>query len=128
MRWLKLNRIAGPLAFIALALQFALTFGHVHLDNFHPDNIRLDVHRPHMAAGAAGVQSQQLPQQTPGNDGDEYCAVCATIYLAANSFVPQAPLLPAPPVSQAIEHVRHVTGVDVVRRRSPFQSRAPPLA
>jgi hypothetical protein len=119
MGWLKLKGIASPLALMALALQFALTFGHVHLDK---------VYRPHMATAGASVQSQQLPQQNRGGDGDEYCAVCATIYLAANSFVSHAPLLPAPPVSQAIRHIHRVTAIAVVPRRTPFQSRAPPLA
>ena len=119
MRWLKLKRIASPLALIALALQFALTFGHVHLDS---------VYQPHMATAGASVQSQQLPRQNPGDNGVEYCVVCATIYLAANSFVPHAPLLPAPPVSQAIRHIHSVTAIAVVPRRTAFQSRAPPLA
>ena len=76
-------------------------------------------------AGAQG--SQSIPAQQPGNDADDYCAICATIHLAANSFVPQAPQLPVPFVSQTIEHADRAAVAFIAPRRPPFQSRAPPL-
>ena len=72
--------------------------------------------------------SQSVPAQHPGNDADDYCAICATIYLAANSFVPQAPQLPAFFASRLIEHFDRVAVTFIAPRRTPFQSRAPPLA
>jgi hypothetical protein len=116
------GRFASWLALAALALQLVLSFGHVHPDG---------VHRAYdVAAGAASnaQAAQPLPVQQPGDDGDDYCAICATIYLAANSFVPQAPPLPVPFVSQSIEHCDRVAVVFIAPRRTPFQSRAPPLA
>jgi len=115
------RRFASWLALGALALQLALSFGHIHLDR---------VHRTHYGTTVAGssAQAQPLPAQQPGNDSDDYCAVCAAIYLAANSFVPQAPQLPALFASRLIEHVDRIAIVFVVPRRTPFQSRAPPLA
>jgi len=115
------RRFASWLALGALALQLVLSFGHVHLDG---------VHRGSPAATAAGssAKAQPLPAQQPGDDGDDYCAICATIYLAAGSFVPQAPQLPALFASRLIEHVDRVAIVFVAPRRTAFQSRAPPLA
>jgi hypothetical protein len=122
MRWARyIRRFGGCLALAALALQLVLSFGHVHLGG---------IHRTHYGTTVAGssAQARPLPAQNPGDDGDDYCAICATIYLAANSFVPQAPQLPALFASGLIEHVDRVAIVFVVPRRSPFQSRAPPLA
>jgi hypothetical protein len=99
----------------------AVSFGHVHLDGVHRADLAL-------AIAGSGAQASQLPAPHPGNDGDDdYCAICATIYLAANSFLPPAPELPVPFVSQTIEHFDRVAVVFIVPRRTPFQSRAPPL-
>jgi hypothetical protein len=120
MRWVRSNnRFGAWLAFAALALQIAVSFGHVHLDG---------VRRLSPVVTLAGAQgSQSLPAQQPSNDADDYCAICATIYLAANSFIPQAPQLPVPFVSQAIEHADRAAVAFIAPRRPPFQSRAPPL-
>lgn len=116
-----MRRWGGHLALAALALQFVLSFGHIHLDGVHRAY-------PATAATAANAQAPAFPAPQPGNDGDDYCAVCASIYLAASSFVPQAPQLPVPAVSQTVEHGDHATVLCVIPRRTPFQSRAPPLA
>ena len=123
MRWVFHNRPFGScLALAALAVQIVVSFGHVHLDGVH----RTD---PALIDAGSRAQASQLPAQHPANDGDDdYCAICATIYLAANSFLPPAPELPAPFVSQTIEHFDHVVVVFIAPRRAPFQSRAPPLA
>ena len=119
MPWVRRNnRFGSWLALAALALQIVVSFGHVHLDRVARASVAV--------AGAPG--SPGLPDQQPGNEADDYCAICATIYLAANSFVPQAPQLVVPFAAQTIEHVDRVAAVFIVPRRAPFQSRAPPLA
>ncbi len=123
MGWvLRHRRYGACLALAALALQLVVSFGHVHLDG---------VNRGFPAVHAAGSGAQALqsvPAQHPGDDADDYCAICATIYLAANSFLPQAPQLPVPFVAQSIEHFDRVAVVFIAPRRAAFQSRAPPLA
>jgi hypothetical protein len=122
MRWVDNWRFGSCLALAALALQLVVSFGHVHLDGVH----RAD---PALAIAGSGAQASQLPAPHPGNDGDDdYCAICATIFLAANSFLPPAPQLPVPFVSRPIEHFARVAVDFIVPRRAPFQSRAPPLA
>jgi hypothetical protein len=69
-----------------------------------------------------------LPAGQPGDDDDGYCAICATIYFTAHSFVPEPPHLPALFVSRPIEHCVRVAAALGTPRRTPFQSRAPPLA
>jgi hypothetical protein len=121
MRWVRRNnRFGSWLALAALALQIVVSFGHVHLDR---------VARASAVVAVAGApETPSLPDQQPGNEADDYCAICATIYLAGNSFVPQAPQLVVPFAAQTIEHVDRTAAVFIGPRRAPFQSRAPPLA
>jgi hypothetical protein len=121
MRWVRARSGAvSRLALFALALQIALSFGHVHLGGFR-----------HAGGGfsAGGTKSApSAPTQKPASDADDYCAICATIHLAATSLLPQAPHLPVPFVARPVEHVNYTTATSFSTRRAPFQSRAPPLA
>jgi hypothetical protein len=122
MRWVRsTKRFGGWVAFAALALQMVVSFGHVHLDAVHRA-------APLMAtAGAIAQAVQPSPAPQPQNDADDYCAICASIFLAATSFVPQAPQLPVPFGGERIE-LSFVVAFDVVEpRRVLFQSRAPPI-
>ncbi len=122
MRWIHNRRFGSWLALAALALQLVVSFGHVHLDGVHRTY-------PALAVSGSGAQASQLPAPQPGNDtDDDYCAICATIFLAASSFLPPVPQLPVPFVSRAVEHVARVAVVLITPQRWPFQSRAPPLA
>jgi len=107
----------------ALAIQLAVSFGHVHLEGV----ARTDA--AGVALATAGRASQSLVALQPGTAGgdDDYCPICASVFLTANSFVPQAPVLPVPSVSNAVEHFISNAPVFVVFRRLAFQSRAPPL-
>ena len=122
MRWRRRHRRLGSwLALAALALQIVLSFGHVHFEGIGRG-------LPIAANGAQVHASRTGPVQRSAVDLDDYCAICASIYLTANSFVPQAPRLPVPSVSQAIAHRDRLASVSVAARRTPFQSRAPPPA
>jgi hypothetical protein len=122
MRLMPSNRgFSTWLALFALALQMAVSFGHVHL---------VGIHGVYPEAESTGFKShaQVLPAQQPGDDDDDaYCPICASVYLTANSFVPAAPVLPVPSVSNVVEHFSRKAPVFVVFRRLAFQSRAPPL-
>jgi hypothetical protein len=121
MRWVRARLGAGSrFALFALALQITLAFGHVHPGDFR-----------HVGGGVAarGASSApSAPAQHPVRDADDYCAICATIHLAATSLLPQAPPLPAPFAARAVEHVNCIAAAFFSSRRAPFQSRAPPLA
>jgi hypothetical protein len=122
------KRYGARLALLALALQIVLSFGHVHLENVHLDGIRASHVAVAGAHNAATVQaSRQLPAQNPG-DGDDYCAICASIFLASTSYVSQPPPLPVPAGFHRIEHSYSVAFDTIAPRRVAFQSRAPPAA
>jgi hypothetical protein len=115
------GRFGSWLALIALAFQLAVSFGHVHLDGVR-------IVSKAAAVGQPSHTAQSLPAQQPG-DKDDYCAICASLYLAANSFVPLPPPLPVPLLpSSEILHIDYGAALSVAPRRLAFQSRAPPLA
>jgi hypothetical protein len=120
MQWFRVKlKVGARLALFALALQIALSLGHVHPGDFR-----------HVGGGlAAGGASSapSAPSQQPVRDADDYCAICATIHLAATSLLPQAPPLPVPFASQTVEHFNSTAPSSLPARRAPFQSRAPPL-
>jgi len=123
MRWVRNYRqFGGWLALAALALQLVLSFGHIHFARLH------HAAAPVAVAGAGGQGTQGAPAPHPGNDADDYCAICATIYLTATSFVPQPPQLPAPFASQPVEHRFAVVFPADESTRVAFRSRAPPLS
>lgn len=126
MRWLRYDRRFGAwLALFALAVQLAVSFGHVHLDGV----ARIDPARAALAGAGQTSYSFVAPQPAGGGDDDDaYCPICASVYLTANSFVPVAPVLLLPLASTVVEHFNRSVPVFVAPRRLAFQSRAPPLA
>jgi hypothetical protein len=121
MRWVRARLAVGSrLALLSLALQIVLSFGHVHLGDFKHGGRGLAV------AGTSSGPS--APTQQPVSDADNYCAICATIHLAATSLLPQAPQLPAPFAAGPVGHVNFIATRFFSTQRAPFQSRAPPLA
>lgn len=124
------KRRGALLALAALALQITLAFGHVHLNDLRLRAAKGGSHgttiAPHHATLAR--TSPQAPAQNP-NDDDDYCAICASIFLVSSSFTPAPPALPVPVGFQRIEHsFDHARGGIEHRRRFAFQSRAPPAA
>jgi hypothetical protein len=119
------RRRGALLALAALALQVTLAFGHVHLN---------DLHLRGVTGGSRATIFATLAQTSPqapaqNSDNDDYCAICASIFLVSNSFTPAPPVLPVPVGFERIEHsFDHAHGRTKPRRRLAFQSRAPPAA
>jgi hypothetical protein len=119
MKWLRSKlKYGSRIALFALAIQFALSFGHFH----------------GIAAQATPVAvGQSIQQQQPASDRDsdqhpgDTCAICAVMALANAALFAAPPVLPLP---QAIEFsylatdagFAHVSSVRVA-----FQPRAPPI-
>ena len=124
------RRRGALLALAALALQITLAFGHVHLNDLHLSGVG-DGSRGTTFAPYRVTLAQPSPQ-APGqnsNDDDDYCAICASIFLVSSSFTPVPPVLPVPLGFQRIEHLfDNAHGSTEPPRRLAFQSRAPPAA
>jgi hypothetical protein len=117
MNWFRSNiRHGSRLALFALAIQFALSFGHFH-----------------GIAAQAAPAFQQASQQAPSNpDSDQQstdpCAICAVMALANATLFATPPILLLP---QAIEFLYLITDAEFVHLgaiRVAFQPRAPPAS
>ena len=123
MHWARAKRkYCGALALFALALQFMLSFAHLHPEDIFGQG------GPSFALLAA-ERSQPLSTDPHPSHNDDYCAICATMYLLGSSPIPEAPpLLPLSFVWQRIDRFDDTVATFVALRRRPFQSRAPPSA
>jgi hypothetical protein len=92
MRWFRSNR--GGVAWVAvfaLACQFLLSFGHVHLGKYSGGPVTW------MAAdSAAPIALPSSPQDTPTALPDDFCAICANLGLASALLVPDSPIVVIP--------------------------------
>jgi len=129
MRWFRAyRRIGGRLALFALALQFYLSFAHIHPDDIYgPVGQALSVAEAVNLPAAESFKS--IPADQPWYSGDALCPICETIYFLSNSFTSDTPkVLGVTFSSRLTEHATIVATLFVAPRRAPFQSRAPPLA
>jgi hypothetical protein len=127
MRWFRANaRSSGKVALFAMALQFALSFAHIHPEDIY--GARATIAAATHAASAAVAKTEKLPNGPSSKHGDDYCAICATMSLLGNSFTAAPPQLPLPAAFHRVEHVDSVATIAVAPRHTAFQSRAPPLA
>ncbi len=121
MRWSRSNiRRGARLALLALGIQFALTFGHVHVNG-----VVLVKTTPAAITLHAGLPLADPNQKTHGSP-DFDCPICTLIQLASTSAPSVAPILPIPTVFVVIKPTR----LDQLQwTASPdfsFQARAPP--
>ena len=114
------SRPAAVVALLALLLQLALSFDHVHL-----------AHADWAAAAIAAATSDfaviaSPPQRGSDEDPDDYCSTCAILALLTGSQIAVAPVLAAPAVHTIAVAPIVAVAVRLVRRHDAFRSRAPP--
>jgi hypothetical protein len=139
MNWFRKHLKHGSrLALFALAIQFALSFGHFHgLAAQAAPAIQTNVtdadfaYAAGMAAQTAADEvAQQQQPSTPDTDQQpaDNCAICAVMSLAGNVLFATPPLLQLP---QAVDFLYLTTDAEFVHLGSvhfAFQSRAPPAS
>lgn len=106
----------GWLALFALGLQLALSFGHIHAEDFAAANV------------AAAGQSQNAPDGDHHDNDHDGCAICAVMHMAATSLVPAPPCVALPPAVAFATLVTLDRAALPPAARQPFQARAPPQA
>jgi hypothetical protein len=148
MNWLRSNiRLESRLGLFALALQFALSFGHFHGSYAHPAPATVDAKQSvpydvvHFAASdqslldrashvsAPGpVRLKTSSDQVPVGEPTDDCAICAVTALA-NAIVVATPPYLAGPRAAAFSYLTSDTGfVAPNSARVAFQPRAPPIS
>jgi hypothetical protein len=134
MGWVRFHRRYGAWpGLAALVLQLVLSFGHIHVGNVHLNGAT----RGFAAIlGATAVAthhvtladtSKKLPAQNSGDD-DDYCAICASIFLTSTSFAAEPPQLPLPAGFERIALTYSTDQGMSAPRLVLFRSRAPPAA
>jgi len=128
MGWFRANKtFGGGLALFALALQFYLSFAHIHPEDIYGP-AKLPLSSAAQIASPPPDATKLLPERA-SHHGNDICAICATIYLLNSSPAPQAPQLqPVALNSRPAEHFVRAAALFVAGRHAPFQSRAPPSA
>ena len=126
MDWFRSRARSGAcLALFALAVQLAVSFGHVHLDGAAFGR------SPALERGEATAVATTAPD--PGSSeipalADDCCVVCALIHLVGTLVTAAAPPLPLPVHSGRLRLAApaafDLTGAPLAL----FQARAPPIA
>jgi hypothetical protein len=130
MAWFRSrSRWGSYVALFALAVQLALSFGHVHIEDGAPvarhASALFAVHPSNTLAAAAvdpaGKEFPALP--------DDHCPICTLIHLAGTLAPVTAPALPQRAVFSPVSFAVAVE-FDLTKRHysSPLGARAPPLA
>jgi hypothetical protein len=121
-------RFGAWCALFALAVQFTISFGHVHA----PENIAAAGDLPLSALSdqghAAAVPDAPAVPAKPAGLPFDYCAICAVTNLAGNAMPAVAPTLP---VAAVFHPVRFWPDVDAAATAAPyrlFKARDPPQA
>jgi hypothetical protein len=99
-----------------------LAFGHVHLSA-----LAQNPHTTSAQRAALADTKSHAPAQIPA-DNDDYCAICASIFLASSAFAPAPPQLLVPANFQRVEHSLKSARLLADSLRLAFRSRAPPTA
>jgi hypothetical protein len=127
LRRRSLRHAGGRLALLAVLLQFALSFAHIHPSDIFPYG--------HPVAQGLGVDQIVAPQ--PGSSpvqrdrtgpSDQACAICANMALAASIVLPNPVGLPPPPALPSRTHDRAAPIPPLAAEFLLFQTRAPPTA
>lgn len=122
MRWIRMNRQwSGRLALFALALQLALSFGHIHADD-----LGLTAPAEAAASHAPSTNSDGKPPQDRG-DTHDVCAICVTLSLSATSLVPVVAALTVPIAFEWEWPANIQTAQVVFDLNSFYDARGPPL-
>jgi hypothetical protein len=129
MRWFRANRLVGGcLALFALAIQFAVSFAHIHpQDSIPKENLTFVAKASNaLSMDVASSLSAPLDDRGTGWPPDD-CPICASIVLISSAITGQVPVLSVPTAFSPIllQSIRDFEFQSV--RYSSFQTRAPPV-
>jgi len=136
MKWFRSNiKYGARLALFALAVQFALSFGHFHwlpASEAAPavqSNLTQAVTAKGLTAGGDKAAQQPSPaNHDPDRQPADNCAICAVVAMASTVLFAAPPLLLLP---QAVEFLYLTTDAEFTHLKSAgaaFQPRAPPAS
>ena len=126
MKWFRSNiRTGARLALLALLVQFALSFGHIH--GFAPQAASA-TQSVLPADHAADGKSRPAPSKQDSDQTNDVCAICAVMAMASTVLFSAPPILLLP---DAVEILHQITDAEFAHLKSTgtaFQPRAPPAS
>jgi len=122
MRWFRNNvRHGSWLALVAIAINLALSFGHVHVSGQAP--VR------GLIAAAIGATDHGKPTGHPDSPlGDHLCPICLATSAIANAMASTPPAIPLQLDVTVVDRPIAIVRLAVALPRAAFQSRGPPLS
>jgi hypothetical protein len=128
MKWVRSNiRNGARLALLALLVQLALTFGHVH--GFAPQVAAAT--RSALPTDQA-TDSKSTPQPTPGKHDSDHpgdtCAICAVMAMASTVLFSVPPIMLLPDAVQILHRITDAEFSHLKSVGTAFQPRAPPAS
>jgi Protein of unknown function (DUF2946) len=126
MKWFRSNiRNGAKLALLALLVQFALTFGHIH--GFAPQAASA-TQTVLPADHAADTKAKPTPVKHDGDQTSDVCAICAVMAMASTVLFSAPPLLLLPDAVQILHRITDAEFAHLKSAGTAFQPRAPPAS
>ena len=123
MRWFRQQvRQGSLLALLALAINLALSFGHIHFDTAHGERAT-----PSLLLSAIVHDDNGQKGKLDGHP-DDICPICVARAALGTAMVATPPSLPVEFASATIEHSSALQFALIEPRRLAFYSRGPPLS
>ncbi len=122
MRWFRDNvRHGSWLALVAIVINLAISFGHVHVAGQVSD-------RGLIAAALGATDHGKAPAHPDSPFGDDLCPICIATSAIANGMAAAPPAIPLQlEAAVFVDRPIAVVRLAVSLSRAPFQSRGPPL-
>jgi hypothetical protein len=124
MKWFRSNiRNGAKLALVALLVQFALSFGHVH-----------GLVPPAASATQSVLPADHAAKPQPASgkhDSDQttdVCAICAVMAMASTVLFSVPPILLLPDAVQILHRITDAEFAHLKSAGTAFQPRAPPAS
>jgi hypothetical protein len=122
--WRSRRRRGAGLGLLALLVQIALSFGHLHLQDIRPASAQFAA----AATQPAQVDPEPARRHVPPGLPDDDCPLCIAVHMAASG------LLSVPPAMNIPGGFIHIAPSPIAARQRPvrryvlFRTRAPPAA
>ena len=127
MKWFRSNiRTGARLALLALLVQFALSFGHIH--GFAPQAASATTQSVLPADHAADTKLQPAPAKHDSDQTNDVCAICAVMAMASTVLFSSPPILLLPDAVQILQAITDAEFAHLKSAGTAFQPRAPPAS
>jgi hypothetical protein len=126
MKWFRLNiRNGARLALMALLVQLALSFGHVH--GLVPQAAGA-TQSALPADHAADSTAKPAPAKHDSDQTTDICAICAVMAMASTVLFSTPPILLLPDAVQILQGITDAEFAHLKSAGTAFQPRAPPAS